>query len=261
MTDGADVDSPSVLIVVSPCVDSDAGLDPVLQSLAAVRGTAPEAMVLLVDRSAEAHAALLKLAAAELGCAYAPADSDGESAALNVGLRAAVAHGMDLALVAPDVLPDAGWLGRLRARTDTDGAPAAVAGGAIIESDGMIRQAGYYFSIFRREWGARLWHVPEVLLDVSTPVLVPTSPELQLIRREWIEQVGELDELLDGAHVGLDYCLRVTAAGGQCVLEPTARGRALSFGAPDLDDTSASSTRLKFKHPDMSFQTWAPEVL
>jgi GT2 family glycosyltransferase len=261
MTDAADVESPSVLIVVSPRADSDAGLDPVFQTLAAVRGTAPDAMALVVDRSPEPHAALIKLAADELGCAYAPADDDGETAALNVGLRAAVDHGMDVALVAPGIVPDAGWLGRLRARTGTDGAPAAVAGGAIIEPNGMIRQAGYYFSVFRRQWGARLWRVPEVLLDVSTPVLVPTSPELQLIRREWIERVGELEVHLDGAHVGLDYCLRVSEAGGQSVLEPTARGRALELGDEDLDDTSASARRLQFKHPTMSFHTWAPEVL
>lgn len=261
MTDAGYVESPSVLIVVSPRADSDAGLDPVLQTLAAVRGTAPHAMVLVVDRSPTPQAGLLKLAAAELGCAYAPADGDGETAALNVGLRAAVAHGMDVALVGAGIVPDPGWLSRLRARTGTDGAPAAVAGGAIVEPNGAIRQAGYYFSIFRRIWGARLWRVPEILLDVCTPVLVPTSPELQLIRREWIERVGELEEHLDGAHVGLDYCLRVSAAGGQSVLEPTARGRALTLGDEDLDDVSTSAARLRFKHSNMSFHTWAPEVL
>jgi hypothetical protein len=255
------VDSPSVLIVVSPRVDAEAALDPVLQTLAAVRGTAPDAMLLVVDRSAGAHADLLKLASDELGCAYAPAGTDGESAALNVGLRAAVAHDMDVALVAPGIIPAAGWLGRLRARTGTDGAPAAVAGGAIIEPNGMIRQAGYYFSVFRRMWGARLWRVPEVLLDVSTPVLVPTSPELQLIRRGWIERVGELEEHLDGPHVGLDFCMRVSEAGGQCVLEPTARGHALELGDEDLDDASASAVRFRFKHTNMSFHTWAPEIL
>jgi hypothetical protein len=218
-------------------------------------------MVLVADRSPDAHAALLQLAADELGCAYAPAGTAGESAALNVGLRAAVAHGMDVALVAPGIVPDAGWLGRLRARTGTDGAPAAVAGGAIIEPNGMIRQAGYYFSVFRRMWGARLWRVPEVLLDVSTPVLAPTSPELQLIRREWIERVGELDEALEGAEVGLDYCLRVTEAGGQSVLEPTARARALALLDSDLDDTTLSAIRLRDKHAGRSFQVWAPEVI
>jgi GT2 family glycosyltransferase len=262
MTDGADVESPSVLIVVSPCVDSDAGLDPVLQTLAAVRGTAPEAMVLVVDRSPEPQAALLKLAADELGCAYAPADTDGETAALNVGLRAAVAHGMHVALVAPGIVPEPGWLGRLLARTGTDGAPAAVAGGVTIEPTGVIRQAGYYFTLFRRTWGARLWRVPEIMLDVTTPALVPTSLELQLIRREWIEQVGELEEHLDGVYAGLDYCLRVSAAGGQSVLEPTARGRALEPpDDEDIDDRSTGALRLRVKHPAMSFHTWAPEVL
>ena len=39
------------------------------------------------------------------------------------------------------------------ARTDKDGNPAAVAGGAVLEADGTIRQAGYFFSLFRRDVG------------------------------------------------------------------------------------------------------------
>jgi hypothetical protein len=261
MTDAADVNSPQVLIVVSPCVESETEIDPVLQTLVAARTTAPEAMVLVVDRSPEARAAMLQVAAAELQCAYAPAGTDNATAALNVGLRAALGHGMDLALLAPGLVPDSGWLGRLRARTGTDGAPAAVAGGAVVEPNGLIRQAGYFFSLFRRNWSARLYRVPETLLDVATPLLCPTDPEFQLIRREWLERVGELDEDLEGPVVGLDYCLRVTEAGGQSVLEPTARARALALLDSDLDDSSLSALRLKVKHAGRSFQAWAPEVI
>jgi hypothetical protein len=136
-----------------------------------------------------------------------------------------------------------------------------VAGGAVIEPNGLIRQAGYFFSLFRRNWSARLYRVPEVLLDVATPLLCPTDPELQLIRREWVERVGELDEDLEGPEVGLDYCLRVTEAGGQSVFEPTARARALALLDSDLDDTSLSAFRLRNKHAGRSFQPWAPEVI
>src|ERR1700759_2427249 len=137
MSDTVVVDSPSVLIVVSPRAESEAELDPILQTLVAARGSGPDAIVLAVDRSAEARPALLKVAATELQCAYAPAGTEGATAALNVGLRAAVGHGMDLALLAPGIIPDAGWLGRLRARTGTDGAPAAMVGGAVIEPNGL----------------------------------------------------------------------------------------------------------------------------
>jgi hypothetical protein len=261
MTDAADVNSPQVLIVVSPRVEGEAQVDSVLQTLVAVRSTAPDAMVLVVDRSPQERAAMLKVAAAELRCAYAPAGTESATAALNVGLRAAAGHRMDLALVSTGLIPQPGWLNRLRARTGADGEPAAVAGGAVVEPNGLIRQAGYFFSLFRRNWSARLYRVPEVMLDVSTPLLCPTDPQFQLIRREWIERVGELDEDLEGPEVGLDYCLRATAAGGQSVLEPTARARALALQDSDLDDTTLSAMRLRNKHAGRSFQVWAPEVI
>jgi hypothetical protein len=261
MTDAGHVEAPSVLIVVPARAEGEAELDPLLQTLVALRSTAPEAMTLVVDRSPQVVAQLVAVAAAELQCAHAAAAVDGHTAALNVGLRAAAAHGMDAAFVAPGVVPAAGWLGRLRARTGTDGAPAAVAGGAVVEPNGLIRQAGYFFSLFRRNWSARLYRVPEALLDVSSAIVCPTSLELQLVRREWIERVGDFDESLEGPEVALDHCLRVTAAGGECVLEPSARARALALEDQDLDDTTRSAIRLRDKHAGMSFQRWAPEVI
>ena len=100
------------------------------------------------------------------------------------------------------------------ARTGTDGEPAAVAGGAVVEADGTIRQAGYFFSLFRRAWSARLRHVPAgAARRPASRCCARSAPSSQLIRREWIEQVGHFDELLDGPHASLDYCLRVQRRG------------------------------------------------
>jgi hypothetical protein len=165
-------------------------------------------MILVVDdRSPAPHAQMLEAACDELDAAYVlQQDGEGTSAAINVGLNAAAEHGLDACVVAPGVVLDrAGWLERLSARTGTDGSPAAVAGGAIIEPTGLIRQAGYFFSLYRRLWSARLARVPESLLDVHTPLLCPVSSELQLIRRDWIQSVGVYDELLDGPHAALDF--------------------------------------------------------
>jgi GT2 family glycosyltransferase len=258
------VETVPTLIVVPVRAERDEDIEPFLQTVASVRGSAPEAMVLVIDdRSPAPFAQMLELASDELDCAYVlQQDGEGISAAVNVGLTAAKDHGMDACLVASGlVFEDNGWLNRLRARTGPDGLPAAVAGGAVIEPNGLIRQAGYFFSLFRRLWGARLGRVPESLLDVHDPLLCPVSSEVQYIRREWIETAGLYDELLQGAHAALDYCLRVSEAGGHCVLEPTVRARALALGDGEPDDTLVDARRLRVKHAGMSFQKWAPAVI
>jgi GT2 family glycosyltransferase len=252
------------LIVIPVRAERAEAIEPFLQTLVSLRATAPEAMVLVVDdRSPAELAQMLEIAAGELDCAYVlQQDGEGRSAAVNVGLSAAAEHGMDACLVAPGLTFDrAGWLDRLRARTGTDGAVAAVAGGSVIESTGLIRQAGYFFSLFRREWSARLARVPESLLDVHGALLCPVSTELQFIRREWIERVGLYDDLLSGPHAALDFCLRVTQAGGQCVFEPSVRARALALEDGEPDNLTADARRLRFKHAGVSFQQWAPEVV
>jgi GT2 family glycosyltransferase len=258
------VETVPTLIVVPVRAERAEDIEPFLQTVASLRGTAPEAMVLVVDdRSPAQFAQMLELAANELDCAYVlQQDGEGISSAINVGLTAAKDHGMDVCLVASGLVLDrAGWLDRLLARTGTDGRLAAVAGGAVIEPTGLIRQAGYFFSGFRRLWSARLERVPEILLDRHTPLLCPVSSELQLIRHEWIEKVGLYDELLSGPHAALDYCLRVAEAGGDCVLEPTVRGRAGELGEGEPDDLTPDARRLRFKHVGVSFQKWAPEVI
>jgi GT2 family glycosyltransferase len=258
------VDTVPTLIVVPVRAERDEDIEPFLQTVASIRGTAPEAMVLVVDdRSPAPYAQMIELASDELECAYVlQQDGEGTSAAINVGLNAASDHGMDACLVAPGVVLDQpGWLNRLRARTGPDGEPAAVAGGAVIDPTGLIRQAGYFFSLFRRLWGARLGRVPEALLDVHTPLLCPVNSEVQFIRREWIDTAGVYDELLDGPHAALDYCLRVSERGGHCVLEPSVRGRGLEIVDGEPDDALPDARRLRVKHAGMSFQKWAPEVV
>jgi GT2 family glycosyltransferase len=258
------VESVPTLIVVPVRAERAEDIEPFLQTVASLRGTAPEALVLVVDdRSPAPHAQMLELAANELDCAYVlQQDGEGVSAAINVGLNAANGHDMDACLVAPGLVFDRpGWLERLRARTGTAGSAAAVAGGAVVEPTGLIRQAGYFFSAFRRLWSARLGRVPESLLDVHTPLLCPVSSELQLIRHEWIVSVGVYDELLDGPHAALDYCLRVAEAGGECVFEPSVRARALELGEGEPDDSTPAARRLRFKHAGVSFQKWLPEVI
>jgi GT2 family glycosyltransferase len=259
------VESVPTLITVPARADSAEELEPILQTLVSLRSTAPDAMVLVIDdRSPAPFAAMIEAAASELDCAHVvQQDGEGRYAAYNVGLAAAAQYDMDAVLVDSSLVFDqAGWLNRLRARTGTDGAPAAVAGGVVVEPTGLIRQAGYFFSLFRRDWGARLARVPQQLLDDHRPLLCPVSAELMLVRREWIERAGAFDELIDDvAHGSLDFCLRVSDAGGQCVLEPSVRARALALGEGEPDAKSAAAGRLRIKQAGVNFQPWAPEVV
>lgn len=258
------MESVPTLIVVAARAERAEELEPLLETLVSLTTTAPGAMVLVVDdRSPAPQAQLIEAAATELGCAHVvQQDGEGTSAAFNAGLAAGAAHGMDVCLVAPGVVLDApGWLARLKARTGTDGRPAAVVGGAVLEPSGMIRQAGFFFSVFRRAFSARLRNVPAALLDAQAPLLCPVSSELQLVRREWIDAVGVYDERLAGPHAALDYCLRVTAAGGECIFEPSVRARALDGGDQEPVDDSPSAARLRLKHVGVDFARWAPEVL
>ena len=160
------------------------------------------------------------------------------------------------------MLESAGWLDRLRARTGTDGELAAVAGGAVIEPTGLIRQAGYFFSLFRRAWSARLARVPRRCSTCTRRCCARSAPSCSSIRHEWIEHVGLYDELLDGPHAALDYCLRV-ARGRRPVRassRPCAPARSSSATASPTTRPPAAR-RLRLKHAGVNFQRWAPEVI
>lgn len=263
-TDAEDVESVPTLIVVPARAENAEEIEPLLQTLISVTTTAPDAMVLVVDdRSPAPQAQMIEVAASELNCAYVlQQDGEGTSAAFNVGLSVAAEHGMDVCFVASGLVLDSPrWLDRLRARTGTDGELAPVVGGAVVHQAGTIRQAGYFFSRFRRAWRARLLNVPTVLLDVSAPLLCPVSSELQFVRNEWIDRVGPYDELLEGPHAALDFCIRVSEAGGECVLEPTVRGMALEHADGDPDETHRGEHRLRLKHAGVNFYRWTPEVI
>jgi GT2 family glycosyltransferase len=258
------VEPDPTLIVVAARAERPEELEPLLQTLVSVTTTAPGSMVLVVDdRSPQPSAQLIEAAASELDCAYVlQQDGEGTSAAFNVGLTAAAEHGMDTCLVSAGLTFQApGWLDRLRLRTASDGKLAPVAGGAVMNPGGTIRQAGYFFSLFRRNWSARLRNVPEIMLDVDDPRACPVSSELQLIRRGLVESVGLYDEAMDGPHAALDYGLRVFASGSECIFEPSVRAHGLSpvEGEPDVDEPAAK--RLRTKHIDMSFQGFSPVVL
>jgi GT2 family glycosyltransferase len=195
-------------------------------------------------------------------------ENSGFSTTVNVGLRRALEIGADAVLVNADVeFIDSGWLDRLRARTDTEGRPAAVVGARLLYPSGLIQHAGIFLSLLNRDWMHRYQYGPNDLPEALVPCRCPVTAALQFIRHETLAQVGVYDEGYRMCFEDVDYCLRVFDAGLECIYEPSVRAFHLekyfrSKPSPTVERWTRESTqRMKalWGHKDLS--RWVPEVL
>lgn len=258
------------LAVVPSFLRTDEDLDALLRCLVSMQASAPGMPALIVDDHSPseslAHAA--RVAAGELGLGFVRFDENrGFAAAVNTGLRIARDEGLDALLVNADVeFAWPGWLEALQARTDTQGRPAAVAGARLLFADGLIQHAGIYFSVLHRDFFHRFRYGPADLPEALVPTRCPVTAALQLVRREALEAVGLYDEEFGLGYEDVDFCLRVFAAGGECVYEPAAvalhpektfRGRA---GARINALHERSVERMWSKHAGTDLSALIPEI-
>jgi GT2 family glycosyltransferase len=247
-----------------------AELDLALRCLVSLQASASSVEVLVVaeERADAELSGMLALAAGELGAGFADADEPGAAAAVNVGLERARGERRDAVIVDPAVeLIQAGWLERMLARTDAAGRPAAVVGARLVDGRGFLQHAGYYFSLFSREWCLRHLNGPAQLPAALEPCACPVSGRLQLIRASCLETVGLYEVAYGGAYADLDYSLRVFAAGLECIYEPSAIAR---WNDPAADPHAAGVTEqlaenslrmLRRRHQDTDFSPWVPAIL
>jgi len=218
--------TPPPLVVVPVYLRTPEDLDVVLRCLASLAQTAPQAQVLVVDDCSPAAELLDELAqaAGEHGFEVVRRpDNGGFAATVNVGLRRALQEGRDAVLVSPENEFHAhGWLEPMLARTGTDGAPAAVVGARLLYPNGLLQHAGIYFSLLHRGFAHRFNLGPGELPEALVPCRCPVSCALQLIRHECLAEVGLYDEAFHLGWEDVDYCLRVFAAGRECIYEPAA---------------------------------------
>jgi GT2 family glycosyltransferase len=259
------------LCVVPAFLRSDEELDVLLRCLVSLATTAPDARVLVVDdHSPERQlVANLKVACDELGFELAAQPSnEGFSTTVNVGLRRALAEGWDAVLVNADIeFIDAGWLDRMRARTDASGRPAAVVGARLLYANGTIQHAGVFLSLLNRDWMHRYQYGPNDLPEALVPCRCPVTAALQLIRHETLVEVGLYDEGYKMCFEDVDYCLRVFEAGLECIYEPSARAfhREKYFRGKPSEKvrqwTLDSTARMRAQWGDKDLSRWVPEVL
>lgn len=87
----------------------------------------------------------------------------------------------------------------------------------------------------------------------------PVGSDLQLIRRQWIDSVEFYDERLHGSDAVLDYLLRVSQAGGECILHPSVRADAVADVDVEPKSDTAGAAILRAKLADVDFKPWVPE--
>jgi GT2 family glycosyltransferase len=259
------------LCIVPVFLRSDEELDVLLRCLVSLAGTAPEAKVMVVDDCSPEPGlvANLKVACDELGFELVQRNRNaGFSTTVNVGLRRALADGHDAVLVNADIeFIDAGWLDRMRERTDTDGRPAAVVGARLLYPNGLIQHAGVFLSLLNRDWMHRFQYGPDNLAEALVACRCPVTAALQFIRLETLEQVGLYDEGYRMAFEDVDYCLRVFDAGLECIYEPSVRAyhREKFFrgkASPQIERWTRESTqRMKALWGSKDLSRWVPEVL
>jgi O-antigen biosynthesis protein len=213
------------LCVVPAFLRSADELDVLLTCLVSLQATAPDADVLVVDDASPARelVAQLELACEELGIAIVSNDENsGFSKTVNVGLEVAHAMGQDAVLVNADIeFPEAGWLDRMRERTDSEGRPAAVVGARLLYPNGLLQHAGVFFSLLTRDWLHRYVYGPADLPEALKPTRCVVTGALQFIRWETLDQIGLYDEGYRLCYEDVDYCLRVFQADLECIYEPS----------------------------------------
>jgi GT2 family glycosyltransferase len=257
--------------VIPAYLRTPAELDVLIRCLVSLATTAPEAAVMVVDDCSPATELVDALAVAcdELGFALVRSDANqGFSTTVNVGLRYALEAGLDAVLVNADIeFIDAGWLERMRERSDTQGRPAAVVGARLLYPTGLIQHAGIFLSLLNRDWLHRFQYGPNDLPEALVACRCPVTAALQFIRHETLVQVGLYDEGYRMCFEDVDYCLRVFEAGLECIYEPSVRAYHLekyfrSTPSETVQQWTVDSTeRMKalWGHKDLS--RWVPEVL
>jgi GT2 family glycosyltransferase len=261
---------PPVIAVVPAYVRAQRDLDLLLRCLVSLQATAPGTPVLVVDDASPDRAlvAALESVAGEVGAAVVSNEENlGFAGTVNVGLELARAEGVDALLVNADIeFAFPGWLEAMHARRDTQGRPAAVVGARLLFASRLLQHAGIYYSRLHRDFFHRFRYGPADLPEALEPTRCPVTAALQLIRHDTLAAVGLYDPAFGMAYEDVDFCLRVFAAGGECVYEPAAVALHLEKAFRDRPTAriqalhERSVKHLWDKHGETDLSAWTPAV-
>lgn len=261
----------STLVVIPSYLREPPDLHITVQTLASLRATQPQVATLVVDDGSPARALVdeLGIKCEELGVQlHRQETNSGFSAAVNVGLKAALDAEMDAVLLNADVEFITGdWLQRMETQLDTQGRPASCVGALLIYPNGLIQHAGIYFSFLTRSFDHRYRYAPAELAEANEVFRCPVTGALQFIRHECLANVGLYDEDFKMGYEDVDYTLRVFDSGRDCVYQPAIRAvhhESLFRGRADskLNEWQNASWRtLMKKHEHTNMVEWIMEIV
>lgn len=258
------------LAVIPAFMRDPPDLELTLTTIRTVRDTAPDVNVLVVDDCSPVPALVEELwLNRRLGFeVYRNGINRGFSQTVNVGLRRAFEAGEDAVLLNADMeLLTPGWDQIMRDQKDTQGNPAAVVGALLIyPGEELIQHAGVFFSFLTRVFDHRFRYAPATLPQALLPWRCPVTGAFQYIRHDTLATVGLYDEGFRMAWEDVDFCLRVFAAGLECIYCPDVRAlhhESVFRGRADkkLGDWQMQSLALlNRKHAHANFAEWVPEI-
>jgi GT2 family glycosyltransferase len=146
----------------------------------------------------------------------------GFAANVNRGLRAA-GREHDVVVLNSDVVARRDWLAALQ-YASREANYVGIVGAKLLYPDGRIQFAGTVRNLGARQWFDHRYRFKPASwgpASIGQPVLAVTGA-CMYIRRELLEQIGELDEGYPMAYEDVDYCLRCWQAGKRVKYEPTA---------------------------------------
>jgi O-antigen biosynthesis protein len=142
-------------------------------------------------------------------------ENEGFSRTVNVGLNRAILQGRDAVLMNADMeMLTPNWVARCQR------AGAGLVGALLLYPNGLVQHAGLYFSPIANMFEHRLRYAPANLRETRTKLVCPVTGAFQYITFDTLSKVGPYDAEFRMGFEDVDYCLRVFAAGLECLYEP-----------------------------------------
>lgn len=211
-----------VTVVIPSYNDLDV-LIPCLNSIAETTNPKLVKVIVVDDYCKPEHQKKLKKLESQQVSVVFRNKNGGFAKAVNTGLKAADPK-YDVVLMNSDIIAHPGWIEGLQYGAYEFGIDTGIVGPKLLYPDGKIQSAGSYRNTEAPEWFDHYYRFQDANYG---PANVPhyvlaTTGACMYIKREFIRNVGLLDDRFQFAFEDVDYCLRGWESGYRTLYFPSA---------------------------------------